>query len=181
MHRQPVRLLLPRCINVLKHLTSINASACWHNCRYLLGKCEFPMILYPFSTILLARKVACQREIPLISSFIATPPSLSLTVFRIFARTSFHRDRREISVKFLSVPFFPPFFFLFFLFFWYIISSIVEWRIPDSKFRTIEIVALIERVKSRQYRGTSLFVSDTSPDKWEGRKRHNSARYQAAW
>lgn len=45
MHRQPVRLLLPGCINVLKHLTSVNAPACWHNCRYLLGKCESPMPL----------------------------------------------------------------------------------------------------------------------------------------
>lgn len=154
MHRQPVRLLLPRCINVLKHLTSINASACWHNCRYLLGKCEFPMILYPFSTILLVRKVACQREIPLISSVIAIPlvSSLSLTPFsllpdpvlcsNIVSRSSFcTRDLRKIFID----PFLFSFFSFIYLFFCIGQSG-------DSRFRAIEIVALIERVKSRQYR-----------------------------
>lgn len=136
MHRQPVRLLLPRCINVLKHLTSINASACWHNCRYLFGKCEFPMILYPFSTILLARKVACQREIPLISSFIATLPlSLSLSRFSLFpdlrsniisSRSS--RDLCKIFIRsFLSSVLFSLLFIFLVYYFFYS-------RVTDSGF-----------------------------------------------
>lgn len=180
MHRQPVRLLLPRCINVLKHLTSINASACWHNCRYLLGKCEFPMILYPFSTILLVRKVACQREIPLISSVIAIPlvSSLSLTPFsllpdpvlcsNIVSRSSFcTRDLRKISID--------PFLFFFFSFI-YLFFCIAATR----GFERLKLLRL-SRELNRGNIGTSLFVSDTSPDKREEGKRHNSARYQATW
>lgn len=80
MHRQPVRLLLPSCINVLKHLTSVNAPVCWHNCRYLLGKCESPMPLpicfKPFSFLETNKKFRWFDRFQLLARF---PSSLDLS------------------------------------------------------------------------------------------------------
>lgn len=170
MHRQPVRLLLPRCINVLKHLTSINASACWHNCRYLLGKCEFPMILYPFSTVSPSSKSGLSTRNPV--DFICYhDSSLPLSLSHRFLRSSLE-DRfsivlwaREISVKFLS----SISFFIYLLF--------LKQNGDGSKFHdwycSTYRESQIEAISAQLY----LFLTRHLAN---GGKRHNSARIQQA-